>query len=82
MTDDSRNEEQFRIYLTSGKQPNDLGMYDYCIEHPNLKYVLVIVDGIERMNATYTKDVVKFGLCVPRECKEPSDLRFLDDMYQ
>ncbi len=43
MSNDSFFEEQTRIYVTSGVQVNDLGLFDACLDNVNLLYVTVIV---------------------------------------
>jgi hypothetical protein len=33
--------------MSSGKTLNDLGLYDYCLDEPELKYVLVQIETQE-----------------------------------
>ena len=82
MTSDNteQKEKQFRIYFTSGKTINDLGLYDYCEDTQGLKYALVIVKN-NASDDIKQKREVKFGLCVPRECTHPESLSFMDNFY-
>lgn len=65
MSNDQYLEEQTRIFVTTGMQINDLGLYDSCLDNGNLTYATVLV----RQNLTnnkFTKREVKFGICLPK----------------
>jgi hypothetical protein len=65
MSNDKYLEEQTRIFVTTGMQINDLGLYDSCLDNGNLTYATVLV----RQNLTnnkFTKREVKFGICLPK----------------
>jgi len=84
MSNDQYQEDQTRIFVTSGMQINDLGLYDSCLDNGNLTYATVIVR--QKQDATsgdirFTKREVKFGLCVPKQCDSQEKLQFLNNIY-
>ena len=87
MSDDTFEEEQLAIYVSSGMMVNDLGIYDYCIEQQKLTYALVHISSLDALDSTDRREV-KFGLCVPEQCdtgrgiNEGSSLKFLDNIYK
>jgi hypothetical protein len=84
MSNDEYQEDQTRIFVTSGMQANDLGLYDSCLDNGNLTYATVIVR--QKQDATsgdirFTKREVIFGLCVPKQCDTHEKLQFLNNIY-
>ena len=77
MSNDDYMEDQTRIFVTSGMQINDLGLYDSCLDNGNLTYATVIVrqkrDAISG-DIRLTKREVKFGVCVPKQCDSQEKL--------
>jgi hypothetical protein len=51
-------------------QINDLGLYDSCLDNPELNYAVVIVKQKYNASEGYKlRREVKFGLCLPASCK-------------
>ena len=64
----TNSEMVLQIYRNSGKDYNDFGRYQECIDMPGFDYLLAIT--------SFSKQIynpMSVGLCIPNVCKE-SDL--------
>ena len=70
MSSEAYLEDQTRIFVTTGMQANDLGLYDSCLDNGNLTFATVIVrqgfNETDPEEVKRTRREVKFGLCLPK----------------